>query len=710
MEIAQLRMQGMWRHEAVLRLEDAVKRGDGHAMKRYCEAVSQSRKGHCAQSLAAAFQFYYAKREGLSEADSQHLHSLIQRFEGMRSQQQPLRAALLRVLKRIPEEMMHELIQSPNPSQLNTPSHGLQSVLLTRAVSLDPRSHGWKRALFNTHARPILQNKLTMQSVHTLNAIVEAAANSNSRRLMRKAFNLFSSDSSLHPNHASPNMRTFTILSQAYARPISPSESETSLSNLEHIVTLAQSHSSSTAPPPASPAYKKHVLDSIILKSILLDAYGRRGMATEMMATFAELRKLAAIPIPTSESRKTRDGSIEAVPIFNRLDHVVYNSLLSGLGRAKDTVRMREVYSLLMRELQKGRVAPCLSIAIKRGRDKTPSTDNLIDQESTTTTAPSSFKNTTRKQLVITYSTMIEGFMKAGDLGGVAWVYREMRDRWQGILRQEDVSLVHRVLSKEAKQANVLEVGEMARGDEKSGGKSDVKQWMDAPVSGVMQHVEALPTPQLESLSMSLTFAVRATPWRCTNAPRLARALSTTLDKEHLAPASNKLSSSPVPHLKVIHSTTGEYTSSLISTRHFKPGQVIASFADTLSLAPTKRYSTVQVSKHAHIELNSDLVYMNHSCDPAAVVDVEFNVVAAAKEITPGEAVTFFYPSTEWEMDQPFQCWCGSPKCLKVVKGAKGMHKTELDQFAISKHILELAAERDSVIPKQAAETIGLKP
>ncbi|KAJ3232978.1 hypothetical protein HDU78_006721 [Chytriomyces hyalinus] len=213
---------------------------------------------------------------------------------------------------------------------------------------------------------------------------------------------------------------------------------------------------------------------------------------------------------------------------------------------------------------------------------------------------------------------------------------------------------------------------------------------------------------------MSLTFAIRATThtkWPCTNSPRLAlvRALSTTPDKEHLAPSSNKPSSAPVPHLKVIHSTSGDYTSSLVATRRFQPGQVIASFADTLSLAPIKRYSTVQVSKHAHIELNSDLVYMNHSCDPAAVVDLEFNVVAAAKEIAPGEPVTFFYPSTEWEMDQPFQCWCGSPKCLKVVQGAKGMHKTQLDQFAISKHILELAAERDSAIPKQAAEAVGLK-
>ncbi|KAJ3232977.1 hypothetical protein HDU78_006720 [Chytriomyces hyalinus] len=506
MEIAQLRMQRKWRREAVVRLEAAAKRVDGDAMKRYCQAVSQSGKGHCAQSLSAAFQFYYAKQDGLSDADSQHLHSLIRHFEGMRLQPQPLRAALLRVLSRVPDAAMLDLIQGPNPSQPSAPSHGLQSVLLTRAVTLQPRSHGWKRALFNTHARPLLQNTLARQSANSLNALVEAAANTNSLRLMRSAFNLFnvqSSDSSSerhsNSNYASPNMRTFIILAHAYARPTSPSESKNSIANLENVVALAQSHSSSTAPPSTSPAYRKHILDSILLKSILLDAYGRRAMATEMMATFGELRQLAAVPIPqpVSKSRKNGNASIEAVPIFARLDHVVYNSLLSGLGRAKDTVRMREVYSLLVRELEKGRVAPCLSVAVKRGQDKTTS-NHIFDQELelTTDSANSSFKNTTRKQLVITYSTMIEGFMKAGDLGGVAWVYREMRDRWQGVLRQEDLSLVHRV---QENQANELKVHNM----KKKGVKSDARQSMDAPVSG-HNNAEALSTPELDKLLLFL--------------------------------------------------------------------------------------------------------------------------------------------------------------------------------------------------------------
>ncbi|KAJ3140077.1 hypothetical protein HK100_010706 [Physocladia obscura] len=132
------------------------------------------------------------------------------------------------------------------------------------------------------------------------------------------------------------------------------------------------------------------------------------------------------------------------------------------------------------------------------------------------------------------------------------------------------------------------------------------------------------------------------------------------------------------------------FTAKLVSTVALKPGQV---FASTAAMTPSpvgKRYSTVQVSETAHVELNSDLLYMNHSCDPNVVVDVEHGVVTAAKHIQPGDPVTFFYPSTEWVMDQPFNCWCGAPNCLKHVKGAKFLDADTLSQFALSKHITRM--------------------
>jgi hypothetical protein len=35
-----------------------------------------------------------------------------------------------------------------------------------------------------------------------------------------------------------------------------------------------------------------------------------------------------------------------------------------------------------------------------------------------------------------------------------------------------------------------------------------------------------------------------------------------------------------------------------------------------------------------------------------------------------GDEFTFFYPSTEWDMIQPFTCYCGYSNCLKQIQGA----------------------------------------
>jgi hypothetical protein len=60
----------------------------------------------------------------------------------------------------------------------------------------------------------------------------------------------------------------------------------------------------------------------------------------------------------------------------------------------------------------------------------------------------------------------------------------------------------------------------------------------------------------------------------------------------------------------------------------------------------------------------------NHSCDPSIFVELprgnmkEWCIRTREKEVKKGEALTFFYPSTEWDMAQGFDCSCGSPVCL----------------------------------------------
>ncbi|KAF4503946.1 hypothetical protein G6O67_008574 [Ophiocordyceps sinensis] len=58
-------------------------------------------------------------------------------------------------------------------------------------------------------------------------------------------------------------------------------------------------------------------------------------------------------------------------------------------------------------------------------------------------------------------------------------------------------------------------------------------------------------------------------------------------------------------------------------------------------------------------------VYCNHSCSPSLVFDMtRFEVrVSGHGPLSVGDALTFFYPSTEWRMVQPFGCECGADRC-----------------------------------------------
>ncbi|KAF1992023.1 hypothetical protein K402DRAFT_300554, partial [Aulographum hederae CBS 113979] len=110
----------------------------------------------------------------------------------------------------------------------------------------------------------------------------------------------------------------------------------------------------------------------------------------------------------------------------------------------------------------------------------------------------------------------------------------------------------------------------------------------------------------------------------------------------------------------------------------------------------TKAYTSVQISPNQHIELNSALVYCNHSCDPSVVFDMDKMEVRVGegRELKEGDALTFFYPSTEWDMAQPFECNCGAEKCLGTIAGAKDIDEEALQRYWLNKHIVEMLEER----------------
>lgn len=84
-----------------------------------------------------------------------------------------------------------------------------------------------------------------------------------------------------------------------------------------------------------------------------------------------------------------------------------------------------------------------------------------------------------------------------------------------------------------------------------------------------------------------------------------------------------------------------------------------------------------------HIELNSDLLYVNHSCAPNVAFKVPSSghwTVEALQDLAEGTIMTFAYFTTEWFMQQPFQCLCGNKECLGVISGAKELGREVLER------------------------------
>ncbi|KAI9183276.1 hypothetical protein H9P43_004193 [Blastocladiella emersonii ATCC 22665] len=135
-------------------------------------------------------------------------------------------------------------------------------------------------------------------------------------------------------------------------------------------------------------------------------------------------------------------------------------------------------------------------------------------------------------------------------------------------------------------------------------------------------------------------------------------------------------------------------SSQLVTTRAYKKGEVIAKVEGATYAA--KRYTTVQVGRESHVELNNDSVYMNHDCSPSCVFDTDAMTIHATRDLAEGDAMTFFYPASEWDMDQPFDCWCGADKCVKKVQGAKYLTPEQREGRHFMSHIRELLAEEES--------------
>lgn len=69
--------------------------------------------------------------------------------------------------------------------------------------------------------------------------------------------------------------------------------------------------------------------------------------------------------------------------------------------------------------------------------------------------------------------------------------------------------------------------------------------------------------------------------------------------------------------------------------------------------------------------------------------------MAPGRELKVGDQLTFFYPSTEWEMARGFECACGEEGCLGTIRGARWLSGETLGRWWVNGHIWDLVRERD---------------
>ena len=126
----------------------------------------------------------------------------------------------------------------------------------------------------------------------------------------------------------------------------------------------------------------------------------------------------------------------------------------------------------------------------------------------------------------------------------------------------------------------------------------------------------------------------------------------------------------------------------------YQPGDIVTSFS-AREIVTEPNYLTVQVGIGQHILLHPEhLQYINHSCDPNIFFDTHAMHIVALRPIAEGDEMTFFYPSTEWDMAQPFSCHCGTARCLGQIQGAAYINEGILQQYQLTRFIQQQLHDR----------------
>lgn len=123
------------------------------------------------------------------------------------------------------------------------------------------------------------------------------------------------------------------------------------------------------------------------------------------------------------------------------------------------------------------------------------------------------------------------------------------------------------------------------------------------------------------------------------------------------------------------------------ATRDLAAGPVVCAFTAAFRRSAPSRH-TLQVGENLHVELSpTELAFVNHGCAPNVAFDVERWVLVTLAPVRAGDELRFFYPSTEWEMQEPFDCRCGAANCLGRIRGARWLRPEQFPAGPVAPHV-----------------------
>ncbi len=118
----------------------------------------------------------------------------------------------------------------------------------------------------------------------------------------------------------------------------------------------------------------------------------------------------------------------------------------------------------------------------------------------------------------------------------------------------------------------------------------------------------------------------------------------------------------------------------LFTSENIPANCLIFKFKGELLSKPNK-YS-LQIDEKKHLDSSRDIDdNLNHSCEPNSYIDFTNLSLISKRVIKRNEEITFNYCTTEEKLSKPFECYCGSINCYKIIKGFEYLDKLQKEKL-----------------------------